>query len=460
MSLLSTLNIGRSGLQASSVGIETTSHNVANASTDGFHRQSVERINPAQRQIAGGAFLGQGVSVSSIRRASDELLGQRWIEAGGDAGKSGALSAGLSTIETYFNEASQDGVNQTLQAFFDALGTASSDPSDLGHRQTLNRAGLNLAETISRTGKSLDGAVSDFESSIEAATSSVNRLTAELASVNESINESGASAGTGDLMDQRDRLSQQLAALTGANVSYTDSGMVNVYVSGHSIVSGVEYRKMSTGQDANGDQTILIKTGGGNVDVTAVIGGEIGGTKAASDKAVEYLTSLDTFASDFTDAMNAQHNAGFDLNGTAGGDMFSYTVGSEARSMEFSSAIYDDPELWAFGATATSGVGDDTNLKSLIDVESTKIFSTGSETSGQFLASLLNNVASDTAQASTDASQAATRSGDLESLMKSLTSVDLDQEATSLIEFQAAYQASAKVIRAADELLQTLMSIL
>ena len=44
--------------------------------------------------------------------------------------------------------------------------------------------------------------------------------------------------------------------------------------------------------------------------------------------------------------------------------------------------------------------------------------------------------------------------------MKSLTSVDLDQEATSLIEFQAAYQASAKVIRAADELLQSLLAVM
>jgi flagellar hook-associated protein 1 FlgK len=96
----------------------------------------------------------------------------------------------------------------------------------------------------------------------------------------------------------------------------------------------------------------------------------------------------------------------------------------------------------------------------LIDVESTKIFSTASESAGEFLSSLLSNVASDTAQAAADASQNSTRSGDLESLMKSLTSVDLDQEATSLIEFQAAYQASAKVIRAADELLQTLMSII
>ena len=105
MSLLSTLNIGRSGLQASSVGIEVTSHNVANASTDGFHRRSIERDHPASRLIQGGASVGQGVNTSRIRRASNELLGKRWIEATGDSSQASANSAGLSTIETFFNEA-------------------------------------------------------------------------------------------------------------------------------------------------------------------------------------------------------------------------------------------------------------------------------------------------------------------------------------------------------------------
>jgi flagellar hook-associated protein 1 FlgK len=46
---------------------------------------------------------------------------------------------------------------------------------------------------------------------------------------------------------------------------------------------------------------------------------------------------------------------------------------------------------------------------------------------------------------------------DLEGMMEALTGVSLDQEATNLIEFQAAYQASAKVIRVADSLVQFLL---
>lgn len=460
MSLLSTLNIGRSGLQASSVGIEVTSHNVSNASTEGFHRRSVERELPASRLIAGGASVGQGVGISRIRRASDELLGMRWMEAQGDASFSGAESAGLSTVETYFNETNQIGVNQVVEEFFNALGSATSDPSDIGHRQTLNRAGFNLADTVSRTATNIDTAITDFELGIEATTTSVNRLTTELASVNRAINESGDALGAGDMVDRRDQLAQEIASLTGGNISFTDSGMANLYVGGHALVAGLEQRDMTVGVDANNDQTILIEAGSGHLNVTSIVGGDIGGTNSAKEKAVEYLADLNTFAGDFAVAMNAQHNTGFDLNGTAGGDLFGTTAGSEASSMEFSQAIYDDAKLWAFGAAATSGVGDDTNLEAMINVESAQLFSGGSETSGQFLATLLGSVASDTAQSATNASQASAHNADLAGLMKSLTSVDLDQEATSLIEFQAAYQASAKVIRAADELLQSLLAVM
>ena len=46
---------------------------------------------------------------------------------------------------------------------------------------------------------------------------------------------------------------------------------------------------------------------------------------------------------------------------------------------------------------------------------------------------------------------------DLEGMMQALTGVSLDQEATNLIEFQAAYQAAAKVLRTADGLIQYLL---
>jgi flagellar hook-associated protein 1 FlgK len=48
---------------------------------------------------------------------------------------------------------------------------------------------------------------------------------------------------------------------------------------------------------------------------------------------------------------------------------------------------------------------------------------------------------------------------DAQELYANLTSVDLDEEAVSLVQHQTAYAAAAKVIQTADEMLQTLLSI-
>ena len=46
---------------------------------------------------------------------------------------------------------------------------------------------------------------------------------------------------------------------------------------------------------------------------------------------------------------------------------------------------------------------------------------------------------------------------DLNSLKEATSKVDLDEEAVSLIQYQAAYQAAARIVTAADSLLQELM---
>ena len=94
--------------------------------------------------------------------------------------------------------------------------------------------------------------------------------------MNRAINESGDALGAGDQMDVG-TAPPKIAALTGGTISFTDSGMANLYVGGHALVAGLEQRNMTVGVDANNEQTVLIETGSGHLDVTSIVGGEIGG---------------------------------------------------------------------------------------------------------------------------------------------------------------------------------------
>jgi flagellar hook-associated protein 1 FlgK len=72
---------------------------------------------------------------------------------------------------------------------------------------------------------------------------------------------------------------------------------------------------------------------------------------------------------------------------------------------------------------------------------------------------IVADVGTAVAAAETDAEAQGALLSDLSTLRESISGVNTDEEATHLLEYQAAYRASAKVLSAADELLRTLLQI-
>lgn len=464
MSLLSTIQSARSGLQSASTAIETTAHNVANVSTEGFHRRRVERGQHEQINRK-GVHIGQGVFVNRVRRATDELLGVRMFEQMGISQKSKYTSKSLQQIESAFNEAESSGIAETLDEFFDALSRATADPSDSGLRASVVRKGEIFARAVNRTSDSLSNAMSDFESDMSEMMDNVNSIAKNLAQINTSINASGDSLGAGDMLDSRDNLVSQLAKEVGGQVDYAPNGTATVFVAGHAIVSGISHREMSLGTNSSGEPVIQMAVDSGNVVMTNNMLGKMGGLVQARNLVKDYLSTLDTFASDFADSVNTQHALGFDLTGSAGGSVFGYTTtsaspGQASSTLEFDSTLLDDPNGLAFSGSATGGVGNDDNLKSLVDIQAANLFNSGTTTTGEFAADLIAEVGNDIAKFNGLSSAEGEHLSDLEGMMESLTGVNLDQEATDLIEFQAAYQAAAKVIRAANSLIDYMIETL
>jgi flagellar hook-associated protein 1 FlgK len=460
MSLLTTIRSAHSGLKAASVAIEATAHNVANVSTTGFHKRSVE-LGVADGVTRGGISAGQGVKVLRVRRATDDLLGVRMIEQKGIAGSTAATAFALDRIESYFNEAEGTGFAQALDEFFDSLTRATSDPSDTGLRNAVVRRGEIFANTINRTADALSRSDSDIQSDINDTIELVNDLAKELAAVNESLVSALDTLGAGDFLDKRDIIVGQLADLVGSTVDYESiNSTATVFVGGHALVSGTSARSLFQGTDAAGNPTVEMTTDSGSVVVTPNLAGRMGGLEKARIHIVSYLEQMNTFAGDFADAMNTQHQLGFDLNGTAGGAMFTFAAASEAQSLAFDAAVLADPNLLAYSGSATGGVANDENLKLLIDIQEQNLFNGGTKTTAEFASSLISEVGSDIFKYKGLSAAQGEHLSDLEGMMQALTGVSLDQEATNLIEFQAAYQAAAKVLRIADALIKYLLETL
>jgi flagellar hook-associated protein 1 FlgK len=190
------------------------------------------------------------------------------------------------------------------------------------------------------------------------------------------------------------------------------------------------------------------------VNVTDTLGGAMGGYIGALDQGEEWISELDTVASNFADTMNAQHALGFDSTGTAGGDLFTYDATDPAGSL---SIAIDDPNALALASQVSANAGDAGNLDALRGLEDQ--ISVGTRTTRQALSDWGSGMGGVVASAASQSQQQSFIQQDLEELHASMVGVSLDEEAALMIEAQTAYQANAKVIKATDQMFAVMLDL-
>ncbi len=457
MGLLNSLLVGSSGLRAANVGIQTTSHNVANAMTPGYHARSPDQVVSAPLR-QGSLSLGQGVSVDSIRRASDAFLAMRQLQTAGDAMTSSTLHTALSQVESHFDEATGTSLREALDGVFDALTEATADPSDRGLRIGVIGATSALASTVHRVATGLEHDMEAFEGVVESSFDDVNDKLQQIADLNATLLAAGGGTAAGDLADQRDLLARELAEEIGITARIDGEGMMTVLIGGHAAVSGMEARELSVVAGSGSPPEVHLAVDSGTVEVTGEQGGRVQGYVKAWELADSYLDDLNTFAEDFADMVNTQHAAGYDPSGTAGGDVFTYDPTGAALSLALDSSLEADPDLLAFASTSPALAGDPGNLQALLELRDSGTIG-GSTTPEEWLSDLATGVGRDTYAAGQAAETQEALLADLDELDQSLHGVDMDQEAANLIAYQTAYQAAAKVIQASDAMLGVLMGL-
>lgn len=233
MSLLSALNAATSGLRVTQAGIGVVSGNVANADTAGYSRR---RLLPVQL-LAGDRT--SGVRTGEIERVID-LVAQRQLrlETAG-ASYTGLTARYASEIDRLFGEpggaasldAAVNGFTQTLQAL-------ASDPSSFSMRSAVLDAANALAMRIASVANGVQGLRTDTENRLAGAVSRANDLLAGIAATSARISASGAETPPPALLDERDRLINELSRLTDLQVVEGQGGLVTLVTTGGLVLFG------------------------------------------------------------------------------------------------------------------------------------------------------------------------------------------------------------------------------
>lgn len=323
------LSIAQSALTAAQVGIGTTGHNIANAATPGYNRQVVVQ-GTALAQNFGFGFLGQGAEVSTIKRVYNEYLGTQVQSA--QTSKSG-LDSHYAQIRQINNLLADPdaGLSPALQGFFSAVQGVATDPSSMPSRQ----AALSSAETLAGRFQSLSGQLTELERGVNTQIASsvtlVNAYADRIAGLNDAIGKAQRATGQppNDLLDQRDQLVLDLNREIKATIVKQDDGAYNVFIgNGQPLVVGTTTSRLVTLASPTDPQKAVIGYRADNgstmiVGDTSFTGGTLGGLMQFRSESLEPAkNALGRVAIGLAETFNAQHQAGFDRSGAAGGVFF------------------------------------------------------------------------------------------------------------------------------------------
>lgn len=317
---MSVLHIAYSGLQSASLGNSTTIHNISNANTEGYSRQTNhQKANYALS--TGSGFMGQGSSVTTVRRAYNEFLDKQVNVAQSRYSYSQEYADCLSRIDDLLAD-STTGLTPVLQEFFQAVQDVADNPSLAATRQAM----VTSTQTMITRFQSLQDTINELEVEINGKISNsveeINAICKEIGDLNNKINivESSTYQQANDLRDQRDLLVNKLTEQISVTTLTDNKGRISVFTgSGQRLVSEVgEVTELTTVQSNNGSGrlSVGIVTHGGNtmeLPDRLVTGGVLGGLVAFRKELDLATNELGRVAASMALVFNVQHAQGQDL---------------------------------------------------------------------------------------------------------------------------------------------------
>ncbi|CAH6882239.1 Flagellar hook-associated protein flgK [Vibrio chagasii] len=452
-------NIGLSGALANRVALNTTAQNTANVNTPGYSRQIVTMEASLSGNTVNGINLGSGVEVSDILRIADQSSINRLREATESAQYSQSYFNGLSNLE---NLLGADGLSLTqgMNGFFAAIDEASVTPESVAFRQQVLTNADALAQQFNAVSAQLSQQEAAQSERYGSLVTHVNSQLESIASLNQKLQEDALlGKSVGGLQDAMDKHLNELSKSLDVKVIYTNGGVELSTPNGQPLVIGgyaasLE-RDLSSGDPYSTDLNITFQSMTTPVD--ASLGGELGALEALKTNQYDPIqTLLADLAKGLADGVNTALNSGFDLNGVAGQNLFTYTPGSEALSLAI------DPNLTAqdlaFSSSATlAGNGD--VLKDLSMLSQTPLTngSVVGETPYSAYSGLLGDIGIFTRQAQSEATAAQVSMEDAQVARDSVSAVNSDEEAANMLLYLNAYEANMKIISTANQMFQTLL---
>ena len=440
------ISIAASGAKAARAALDITAQNIANASTDGYIRRTVNLSESSAVDSRGsyGDVSQFGVRVAGIIRNADVFLQSEVRRTNSDASRADTLVTGLTNIN---DSVENSGVYNAITAYQTALSKLTSSPTNSSLRANVVEAARTMAQSFNVAHNSLAAAQSGQQQSAAAGVSQMNDLATNLAQLNLRISsDTDPLNNRATLLDQRDSILQQMSAYGDITTTIAANNTVKVTMGGASPITltDTDGTTKALAMTTATDGTISFTLGG---SALTIAGGSLAGQQQTLVNAASANTTLNGIADALMSAVNTNQTSGADITGATGTAMFS---GSGAGGMTL--ALTSGNQL----ATAPSGAA----AKSQVATNLTNLQSTLSsvDIAGQ-MNDLMFSLSSAVAGNTTTRDALQSIASNAKTTLATQSGVDLDTETANLVRYQQAFQASGKVIQIASTLFDQLLQL-
>lgn len=501
------------GLAAAQNALSTIQHNISNANTPGYSRQRVDLMafnayaEPGMSLIPGGQ-IGQGPTLEQITRSRDQFLDAQFRLSNGSLGLNETMRDALKQLEGIMSEPSTSGINDALQSFFNAAQELSIHPQSGPVRSTFIQQALDMIDVFQQQGLQLSDlrqnlvgsplSPSSFQTSqLSLTVADINQKLSSIAAINKSIVSIKASgAEPNDLMDQRDKLMDDLSKLVDINVTYYDNGQVDLTIAGQTMIRGVDQLDSLQAVENTGaaptpdDVPALVSTVNGSVVLNDGAGAEItggqikgiidmGGSDPTLSSVRTVMGRLDTLIGTIVDQLNILQvgqvapplPAGRDqdgnlatealfvndatLNPGQGLDMFHWKVNPNilADPRLIAAAIDDSTVAGGF-----AGAGDGRNALAMAQLRNQTFTALGTGIVDYFN-SVTAKLGIDSQSYQNGSSNQRNLTLSVDQQRQSISGVNIDEETIDLLRYQRMLEATSKTVSIMDQVAQAIIGM-
>jgi len=451
MALTKIFDISSRSLAVYRRALEVTSHNIVNSANENYSRQRI-MLETETSNLTAGIVWGNGVKIADVQRMRDKLVDAHIISTNqkfSDSSRQGDL---IRQVEDLFSEPSDLGISNLMTTFFNSFNELAVSPNSLPLRTNILNAANNLSAKVTSINHSITSLKGDIKQEFQQKVNEVNSLLKQIHQINyEQFSNAYNGVPVNDLLDQRDALVDQLSKLVNITVVYDNTNSAVISIGGALAVDRMHSADFIA-EENNGKLNLRVKDGSYPIVLT---GGELNAlSNVYSKKIPAYQEKLDSVINKLVEAVNAEHIQGYTISDPqeTGLNFFEGYVNGE---LILNSEIVNDPNKIAISLDGTEGNGEIAlRIAQLTDA---KLLN--GNTLQESYSALINDIGNDGMLQNnyTDANQIVL--DELDQLKASQSGVSVDEEMTNVLKFQRTYEASAKLITIADDMLRTILEM-